>query len=307
MMPKKMRILVADDDLLLRRTVRLQLAKDGYEVVEAEDGAQAWDLIQREGFQLVVSDWNMPGLEGPELAQLARSSNLPHYIYFVLLTGNANKKDVIAGLKAGADDYLTKPFDGDELRARVAIGVRVVELERKLRDAMARLEELAVRDGLLNLYNRRAFDARLEDEFQRARRYRRPLSLVMLDIDHFKNYNDTLGHPQGDQLLRELANLLTSSVRTTDFVARYGGEEFIIILPETALPNAVEVASMLHTQIGHYPFPKHEVQPGGAVTVSVGVAAFQDAYLAVQDLLEAVDQALYRAKHQGRNRVMVAA
>lgn len=301
------RVLVADDDELLRRSVRLQLQKDGYAVVEAEDGNQAWDLIRREGVQLVISDWNMPGLEGPELARLVRSTPLPQYTYLILLTANTHKRDVVAGLQAGADDYLTKPFDPDELRARVAIGVRVVELESQLRATMQQLQELAVRDGLTNLYNRRAFDTRLEDEFQRARRYRRPLSLVMMDIDHFKNYNDTHGHPQGDQLLRELAQLLINSVRSTDFVARYGGEELAVLLPETALNNAVEVANMLHTQVGHFPFPKREVQPLGAITISVGVAGYQETYLTASDLLEAADQALYRAKKGGRNRVVVAA
>lgn len=300
------RVLVADDDALLRRSVKLQLNRDGYEVLEADNGLQAWEMLQRESIRLLITDWNMPGLEGPDLARQVRSTDLPYYTYIILLTANSNKKEVVSGLKAGADDYLTKPFDPDELRARVGIGLRVLELEDRLRAVMKQLEELAVRDGLTNLYNRRAFDQRLEDEFSRARRYKRPLALLMLDIDHFKHYNDTHGHPQGDQLLRELGHLLISSVRNTDLVARYGGEEFVVILPETALTNAVEVASMLHTQIGNYPFPKRDQQPSGSITVSIGVAGYQDAYLTAADLLEATDQALYRAKKGGRNRVMVA-
>ena len=193
----KMRLLVVDDDALLRRSLNLQLTRAGYEVHEAEDGEVAWEMMERIGYRFVITDWNMPGLSGPELVGRMRQMLAAGYTYILMLTAHSEKMDVIAGLQAGADDYLTKPFDTDELRARVGIGVRILELEARLQESLASAAELAVRDGLTNLFNRRAFDDRLADEVQRAGRYQRPLTLLMIDIDHFKHYNDQHGHPQG--------------------------------------------------------------------------------------------------------------
>jgi len=241
----KMRLLVVDDDALVRRSLSLQLTRAGYEVHEAEDGEVAWEMMQRIGYRFIITDWNMPGLSGPELIARVRDMLAVGYTYILMLTAHSDKDDVIAGLQAGADDYLTKPFDMDELRARVGIGVRILEREAKLQESLASAAELAVRDGLTGLFNRRAFDDRLTDEVQRAGRYQRPLTLLMIDIDHFKHYNDQHGHPEGDTLLRELSALFQGCVRSTDFVARYGGEEFAVILPETNPANAVAVADTI--------------------------------------------------------------
>ena len=300
----KMRLLVVDDDALLRRSLHLQLTRAGYEVHAAEDGLIAWDMIQREGFRFVITDWNMPGLSGPDLVRRIRDTLADSYTYIMLLTAHSEKLDVVAGLQAGADDYLTKPFNMDELRARVGIGARILELEARLQASLASAAELAVRDGLTGLFNRRAFDARLADEVQRAVRYQRPLSLLMIDIDHFKPYNDQHGHPQGDALLRELSGLFLSCVRSTDFVARYGGEEFAVLLPETNPPNALAVAQAILERVSAHPFLHREAQPGGALTVSIGIAAPDSELPEADRLLLAADRALYQAKGAGRNRVV---
>ncbi len=295
-----------DDDALLRRSLNLQLTRAGYEVHEAEDGQMAWDMIEREGYRFVITDWNMPGVNGPDLVRRIREGGLPGYTYILMLTAHIEKLDVVVGLQAGADDYVTKPFDMDELRARVTIGARILELESRLKDSLASTSELAVRDGLTGLFNRRAFDNRLADEVQRAVRYQRPLSLLMIDIDHFKLYNDQHGHPQGDRLLRELSSLFLSCVRSTDFVARYGGEEFVVILPETNSANALAVARPILERVCVHPFAHRETQPGGSLTVSIGVAGLDSDNPDPARLLLAADQALYQAKGAGCNRVVVA-
>jgi diguanylate cyclase (GGDEF)-like protein len=302
----KLRLLVVDDDVLLRRSLNLQLTRAGYEVHEAEDGQTAWEMILRDGYRFVITDWNMPGVSGPELVRRIRQAEAPGYTYIMMLTAHIERLDVVAGLEAGADDYLTKPFDMDELRARVAIGARILALESRLKESLSSVEELAVRDSLTGLFNRRAFDARLTDEVQRAVRYQRPLSLLMIDIDHFKLYNDQHGHPQGDALLRELSTLFLSCVRSTDYVTRYGGEEFAIILPETNSANALAVAGTILDRVCSHPFAFRETQPGGSLTVSIGVAGHDDHQLDEAQLLLAADQALYLAKAAGRNRVVSA-
>ena len=300
----KLRLLVVDDDALLRRSLNLQLTRAGYEVDEAEDGQVAWDMIQREAYRFVITDWNMPGVNGPELVRRIRDMSSAGYTYIMILTAHSDKPDVVAGLQSGTDDYLTKPYDMDELRARVAIGVRILELEARLQESLASAAERAVRDGLTGLFNRREFDRRLADEVQRVARYQRPLSLLMIDIDHFKHYNDQHGHPQGDTLLRELSTLFLSCVRSTDFIARYGGEEFAVLLPETDPASALAVARSILERVGAHPFLYRETQPGAALTVSIGVAGRDDAHPDAERLLLAADQALYQAKREGRNRVV---
>jgi two-component system chemotaxis response regulator CheY len=300
-----MRLLVVDDEALLRRSLNLQLTRAGYEVQEAEDGEAAWAMIEQETYRFVITDWNMPGISGPELVRRIRARPAAGYTYILMLTAHSDKLDVIIGLKAGADDYLTKPFDMNELRARVGIGVRILELEARLQESLASAAELAVRDQLTGLFNRRAFDNRLADEVQRAVRYRRPLSVLMIDIDHFKKYNDQHGHPQGDVLLRELSTVFQNCVRSTDFVARLGGEEFAVILPETNPANAQAVAAIILERVCAHGFLYRESQPGGALTVSIGVAGNDDGLPEADRLLLTADQALYQAKGAGRNQVVV--
>lgn len=294
-----MRILIADDDPNQRRLLNIHLSRAGHEVVEAADGRAAWEALQREHFRLVISDWTMPEVDGVELVRRIRVASFPGYTYILLLTALGDKQDVVVGLEAGADDYLTKPFNAGELRSRVSIGERILNLEMRLR-------EMATRDALTGLFNRQAFDARLADELGRTRRYQRPLSLILADLDHFKNYNDTNGHVRGDELLHELAGVFLAAVRATDFVARYGGEEFVILLPEATRAAAAEVAERVRAMVANYPFPLRETQPGGLVTLSLGVASYLEGVPADGSLVEVADQALYRAKNAGRNRVELA-
>jgi two-component system chemotaxis response regulator CheY len=291
-----MRLLVADDDASQRRLLTVHLTRTGHEVEAVTDGLAAWDQVQREHYRFVITDWMMPGIDGPELIRRIRAASLPGYTYIILLTALEGKEQVVEGLEAGADDYLTKPFNAAELKMRVSIGERILNLE-------ARLKEMATHDRLTGLFNRQAFDHRLADEIARVLRYQRPLSLIMLDLDHFKTYNDAHGHLRGDALLSELGSLLLAGVRSTDFVARYGGEEFAILLPETGRASAMVVAEKIRAVVEAYPFPLRDSQPGGRVTLSVGTASCPEDVADPTNLLETADQALYRAKRAGRNRV----
>ncbi|MGQ0604725.1 MAG: GGDEF domain-containing protein [Anaerolineales bacterium] len=291
-----MKILIAEDDPNQRRLLTVHLERASYQVAVANDGLAAWELMEREHHRFLITDWMMPELDGPELIRRIRAANFPDYTYTMLLTALDGKEQIVKGLEAGADDYLTKPFNSAELRMRVTIGERILGLESKLR-------EMATHDRLTGLFNRHAFDQRLADEVQRARRYGRPLSLILLDLDNFKSYNDAHGHPAGDGLLSEIGSVLKAGVRGTDFIARYGGEEFVVVLPETDHANALIVAEKIRSGAEAYPFPLRESQPGGAVTVSVGVASFPEGAADPGSLLEAADRALYQAKHAGRNRV----
>ncbi|MBI4769013.1 MAG: diguanylate cyclase [Chloroflexi bacterium] len=200
-----MRVLIADDDNTLRTLLSTLLKRAGYEVLQASDGRMAWEIWQREFVRILVTDWTMPDMDGLELIGRIRAASAPGYTYLILLTARDDRADRIAGLDSGADDYLSKPVDPGELRARLAIGERILNLETRLSESLARLEKLATLDGLTGLSNRRHFFELARREFQRSRRFRHPLTAIMLDIDHFKRVNDTHGHGAGDEVLRTLA------------------------------------------------------------------------------------------------------
>jgi diguanylate cyclase (GGDEF)-like protein len=215
-----------------------------------------------------------------------------------MVTGNDSDEAKLQGFEQGADDYVTKPFQSDELLARVRAGLRIVALQKALLATNHRLEELSLTDSMTRVANRRAFDERLEDAFEHARRYERPLSLVMIDVDHFKLINDTHGHDAGDRALRVVAEVLADSSRHSDFVARIGGEEFAVLLPETALFEAMQFGEKLRCNIAI------AQTATGPITVSIGVANMPHSRIATRaNLFHAADQALYRAKANGRNRV----
>lgn len=299
-----MKILVAEDEMINRKLVKKSLLTAGYEVVEAEDGLAAWELFQQEAFQLVITDWMMPGINGPELIRKIRESGREHYTYILLLTAMDDKENVVTGLESGADEYLTKPFNSRELIARVSSGVRILKLEEQLLHAHREMELLAMHDGLTGLYNRRAIEEYAEAEFQMAVRKERVLSVILLDIDHFKNVNDQHGHKVGDTTLQHVAKILSAGIRNYDRVGRWGGEEFILILPETQIPDATVVAERLRTQVAEASFP---LDNGKLLTVhiSLGVACAKGQFNSLAKLIDAADQALYQAKQSGRNRVCV--
>jgi diguanylate cyclase (GGDEF)-like protein len=280
----------------------MRLLASGYEVVEAEDGQTAWELFQRESFQLVITDWMMPRLDGLELIRRIRSSNQKSYTYIIMLTALDDKPKIVMGLESGADEYLTKPFDKMELIARVASGERIIKLEEQLNLTNRKMEILAMHDGLTELFNRRAIEDHAVAELSLAKRKEQPLSIILLDIDYFKNLNDEYGHKSGDVVLRQLAKILTESLRQYDRAGRWGGDEFILIMPETQLSEAVTVAERLRIKTSE---TKLSLENGEQISmqISLGVACVSGHYPSLIKLVDAADQALYQAKQSGRNRV----
>lgn len=286
-------ILVVDDSPSVRQMVVTHLELADYAVLQAGDGQTALEVMQTQPTAVVLLDWMMPGMEGPEVARRIRHELQNEVSYIIMLTARDSAHDQVAGLRTGIDLYVTKPFDTEVLLAQVEKGVETF----KKRCLAEEHSHFAWTDSLTGLSNRRAFDDRLAQEIQRARRHRHALSLVMVDLDHFKEVNDRFGHPVGDQVLRELAQVLRASSRGSDLPFRYGGEEFAILLPETDLPGGVVHGETIRAAIACHEFPHV-----GHKTASLGVAQWREEDTAAA-LLDRADVALYRAKHSGRNRV----
>lgn len=298
-----MRILVAEDDTVTRRLLEKMLSAFGHEIVACADGNEAWAVLSTgDPPKMAVLDWIMPGRDGIEVCRAIRQQEEQRYTYIILLTGKNAKKDLLEGLEAGADDYIVKPFDPNELRVRIRTGARIVNLQEQLFNALRLSEFRATHDSLTGLLNRGALLDAIHRELARAGRELNPLGIFISDVDHFKKINDEWGHQIGDLVLRELAERLRSSLRTYDVVGRYGGEEFVGALPGCDLPEAAALAERLRLRITDSPIPT----PQGPVscTMSFGVTALdcwddQD----LDALLRQADAALYRAKKGGRNRV----
>jgi diguanylate cyclase (GGDEF)-like protein len=291
-----MKILIAEDQPVAALFLRRMLEKLGHHAEVAPDGEAAWQMIRDGDMSLLISDWMMPNLDGLELCQRLRTLPSNRYIYIILLTSLDRREDRLKGLRAGADDFLTKPPDSDELAIRLEIAERILAVHDQLARQNARLAELAATDELTGVKNRRRFREDLDLFVSQADRLGLPLSLILLDIDHFKQYNDTFGHPAGDRVLQQVGRMLRSTVRGHDVVARYGGEEFVVLLPATGSREAVEVAERLRATIAGHGWPHR------AVTASFGVATSgPDAPDAVA-LVDQADRALYSSKEVGRNR-----
>ncbi|MBS3943347.1 MAG: diguanylate cyclase [Dethiobacter sp.] len=295
---EKLSILIAEDSIFFRQLLVQTLSSWGYAVVTAGSGSEAWEILQREDTpRLAILDWVMPGLSGLEVCRMVSGRTGTPYIYLILLTSKDNKEDIVAGLEAGADDYITKPFHEEELRCRVKIGERIIRLENKI-------SWLAATDPLTGVLNRRAFMERMEGEMQRSKRQNEPYSVIMVDIDHFKKINDTYGHQAGDTVLHRFAKHLSSLLRSYEFVGRYGGEEFIISLTGTGENQAVRIAERLRASLVDLAITVSDNQEALPVTASFGVAGTAVIAEGTGDmLLTKADQALYRAKREGRNRV----
>lgn len=305
-----MRLLLVEDEPTQRLMLERVLTKGGYRVDSVANGKEALERIVSGGYQIVVTDWDMPGLDGPTLCRRVREASLESYVYMLIVTSHAHTSQVIAGLDAGADDYLAKPANEAELLARLAAGARIVRLERSLRDANHRIQELSVRDPLVQTFNRRYLNEHLPLEIERAARYARPLSIAIADLDAFKRVNDDHGHQVGDEVLQHFADIVRGCIRHgADWVARYGGEEFVIVLPETGLRDATTVSEKIRERCAGAPF----ATSGGSlpVTVSLGVATLALAEVeprtAAAALLRRADTALYESKRAGRDRVTAAA
>jgi diguanylate cyclase (GGDEF)-like protein len=294
-----MRILIADDDDVSRLALKALLARDGYDVTAVSDGTQALDVLQSEDPpRLAILDWLMDEMDGVEVCRRVRKHPELRDVYLILLTSRGDHGHIVTGLRAGANDYVTKPFDRNELLARVRVGAQMVSLHAELAARLRELDALATMDALTGIANRRAFQARLEAEISRTNRYHVPISLMLLDVDHFKRLNDAHGHLAGDEVLQRMGQLLKAGARNTDFVARYGGEEFAVILVNTRQAAAERAAERLRARIETEPWPY------GAITASIGIATQGSAADTASEMIRQADQALYFAKKSGRNQVM---
>lgn len=297
-----MNILIAEDQAPAALWLRHVLERRGHEVEVAADGQAAWEALIKGGSRLVLADWMMPRLDGVSLCRRIRAELLSPYIYFVLLTCRDGRADRLEGLRAGADDLLTKPVDPDELDVRLEIAGRILAVHEALDRRNALLSQMASTDPLTGIKNRRRFGEDLEHHAALMARHGRPLSLLLLDVDHFKDYNDDFGHPAGDDVLRRLAEVLRLELRESDVLSRYGGEEFAVLLPATDAEAAREVAERLRVVVAEMRMPRRPV------TISIGIATAEAGRVCEPtQLVEAADAALYRAKRAGRDRVVHAA
>ena len=302
-MNERMRVLIADDSATSRAMLRKSLAKWGYEVVMAEDGAEALAVLEMpDAPPMAILDWVMPHLTGPEVCKKVRETRREPYTYIILLTSKNSKDETVEGLEAGADDYIVKPFDQQELSVRLRAGKRIIELQLSLMEAREELREKANKDLLTKLHNRSAIMATLETEIARSHRDQRSVGVALLDIDHFKKVNDTYGHFAGDAVLRETAARLKSSMRAYDQVGRYGGEEFLVVLPNCDMEQAVQQADRMRMRLQE---SKILADAGVEipVTASFGVTITDLSDRDPDVFIRVADEALYKAKANGRNRV----
>ena len=298
------KVLVVDDSPVYRKLVKHALSQDSSTVLFATTGNEALEIFERERPEIVITDWVMPDLTGIELCQRIRGGTRASYTYVIILTSNAEKENVVKGLSAGADDYLTKPFHAAELLARVRVGQRLIDLHRQIEAKNRLLEELALTDALTGLPNRRAIETWAIRQLSGAARHGFPFWVVMIDLDHFKQVNDAHGHDAGDMVLRKFAEILRSNTRLSDISGRIGGEEFLQVLTHTDEANVALVLERIRSQFGAEKF-----RVGSAdftVTASFGVAGFcGNKAPEFSELVARADAALYRAKHRGRNYVEI--
>jgi diguanylate cyclase (GGDEF)-like protein len=292
------RVLVADDDPQFRDLLVRRSKKMGLSVLEVEDGNEAMEALEAERFDLIISDLYMPGHTGLEVIQRAQEKD-PE-IHAIILTASATVETAIEALRSGVYDYLTKPLESlADFEVTVSRALEHAYLVRENERLFKEVQRLAVTDGLTGLFNRHKLDEALANEFERARRYKRPLSMVMIDMDGLKTINDTYGHPAGDAALKLVADVIRTHIRRVDMPARFGGDEFVILLPEVEMELAVNIAERICSKIK--PNEDHE----DMFTVSGGVAQLNDEHASAEDFLRAVDEALYRAKRAGGQQVMM--
>jgi len=307
---KQRKILVVDDVEVNIQLLTSYLTAEGYEVICAADGEDAIEKVRSSDPDLVLLDVMMPKMNGFDACRILKEDTKTKFVPVIMVTALNEIEDKIKGIDSGADDFLSKPFNKLELLARVrsllrikylhdALQQKVIELQR----AKEELRQLAITDGLTSLYNYRYFKEQLQQEINRATRHNLDVSLVMIDIDHFKHYNDKNGHPAGDLLLNKIGKLLKENVRNIDLAARYGGEEFSLVLIETNKYAAKIVAEKIRKLVEQQKFDCEKAQPLGRITISTGVATFPEDATVFERLVEAADKRLYRAKKAGRNTI----
>jgi len=309
-----MKILIVDDSPTPRLLLKRELEGLGHECLVADDGDSGLETFQGSDVDVVISDWMMPNMDGDELCRRVRSDPSAPYAYFILLTSLDDRKHVVAGMEAGADDYLTKPFGEEELATRLIAAARVTALYRRLAAQQTELERLNAvlfedsrRDQLTGLGNRRRQDEDLEVLAARADRYGQGFCVALFDVDHFKAFNDTAGHLAGDHVLRSVAASLVEQCRQGDTVYRYGGEELLVVLPDQTLESATTAAERMRVMIEDLAIEHPGLGPRKVVTVSAGISRFEpERGDSVAGLLERADTALYSAKEGGRNRAVAS-
>jgi diguanylate cyclase (GGDEF)-like protein len=309
LMQKDFPILIVDDDAVSRAVVEKHLVKAGFTVASAANGGEALDLFTQEFYPIVLTDWMMPEIDGPQLCRLIREKKTDGYVFIILITARDSKTDIVSGLESGADDYLTKPIHPDELVARINTGIRILKLEQSLKNANEEIRLLSISDPLTGCYNRGYLNERFPQELRRTQRYSHYLSVVLADIDHFKKVNDTHGHQAGDEVLRVFSACITDQIRKgIDWIVRYGGEEFLIVLPETSCEGAHSMAERLRVAIAKkkIQFNEHTI----SITASFGGACAKFSALSKQvvdmdTIIFQADEQLYRSKGEGRNRVNI--
>lgn len=306
----KTKILLVEDDKLQAKAAQDFLETSGYEVIWVENGKTAIKVAKTQHVDLILLDLVLPDLDGNEVCRWLKHDKDTRGIPIIILTVKGSTMEKVAGLEAGGDDYLPKPYSEIELNARIYACLRTKALQDELREKNRQLEEvllkveaLAITDPLTDLYNRRHFETVIEKEFSRTIRYQSSTSCLMIDIDYFKKINDEYGHHAGDLVLKEMAKIIKSSVREIDTVARWGGEEFIVLLPATKREDALQAASRILTAASSHKFSGIPVQ----ITISIGIASVPDPSIdTTEKLIHASDVALYEAKTKGRNRIEVA-
>ena len=311
-----MRILIADDDVTSRLVLKATASKLGHECLDVKDGSSAWDVLSSDRIDVLLTDWMMPGVDGPELCRRVRDELSDRYIYVVLITALGHREQVLEGMSAGADDYLIKPVDPFAVRTRLVAAERVTALHRQLVVIRAQLEranlelsERSLTDALTGLGNRRRMSEDLARAHADAHRAGRSYAMALFDIDHFKLYNDHYGHLAGDETLRQVARCFNRAVRAGERIYRFGGEEFLLLLPNSNEVSATAAADRIRRAVSDAAIP-YDVRPTtpAVVTLSGGVACWTPGCVfSIDDLLQQADEALFQAKAAGRNRVQVAA
>jgi len=311
-MPSSSRILVVDDVPVNIQLLVTYLAAEGYDVVSAKDGHDAMKAVKEHQPDLILLDVMMPKMNGFKVCEVIKSDDATKFIPVILVTALNELEDKVKGMNSGADDFLAKPFNKLELLVRVRSLLRIKHLHDELQEKVIELQrtkeelrQLAITDGLTGLYNYRYFKEQLLQELKRAQRHSLNISVAMIDIDHFKQYNDKNGHPAGDVVLKDIARLLRDNIRNIDLAARYGGEEFSLILIETDKPSAKIVAEKIRRLIEDYGFAYESSQPDSKLTISTGVATFPEDGEDFDTLVSKADQRLYLAKEAGRNLIFV--
>lgn len=296
-----MKVLIAEDDVHMLNLLSIMVQSFGHDVFTADNGREAWELYQNHHFPLIISDWLMPEISGVDLCRKIRKSQKLNYTYIILVSSLSGRKNYLEGMDAGADDFVGKPVDKDELHARIRVAERIINLQM-------RLEEMTQTDGLTNLANRRRFDEALNEEWRRARRTETPVSLIMIDIDFFKHFNDNYGHLEGDICLKKVSAVLAKTGnRPGDLVARFGGEEFVVLLSGAASDAAQMLAERLRSAVSNLKVKHEYSETADHVTISLGIASVIPGHEQnnPQVLISLADTALYQAKKNGRNQAIL--